>query len=800
MHTPTTPTAYGCLYQLSTYLHVAICMAWLQLATVHALHSTRNLQIAMDCRCEWKSQQPARTGLVQSVIGVRSLTPASATFGHKDLPFWVETLGCHRDTSHLLAGGCCKAGSFTIIQPENDTFRQQPLAFTSLNPFQAFMMRNGDLRIVEASAPVRGQAQHLEACPLCWHTIKLNTGLTSSSVNALSLPSSKLWPIVHGGASRAAAMRDPQTIVFMDAETLHELASCSISNARSGINNADKSIHRWSWSEHGGMLAVAVCTKAACAADGATDLDTDSIGRNSTYSIHIYDTTSGQQLQFLPLLAARPYMAWSASLDILAVDYAIPSQTSDQMEHPELTVPPEAIAIKLLKPPQGSSAQPPQVRDPQIPGSSYCEWTPCGSLLLVAIAADGITKILDPATLTPAFCLQQTRLDRISWAPGPWTLGCSQLQTVSISAYLRHRRGKIVTLQQIDGQWHTQTTSVRLNRQRCDGHISPDAKALVLLPRVSTAYAEDSIFHYNTNNGRERNLRCFAANVQSPASSRPGSWSADVSSDMENSEPPLFASDPAIPELWGHRSASEDMQTPLASQEESSPTTSQVSNPVPAAIAARSRFILSSSDSEGKLADVGSPRCSDGSQSMGTEHEMSGASDHEPLSDSDNEPFFCQGASVSSDPGSEDELTTSNDWSPVTSSGTLSSANSADSRFAKSAGYQPIFAPFPAGWPQLYAVSCSNVPKDRMENFGEPIVCLVDAKVHKVLSIWSDSDMQQAVRQHPGASQLPSRQVAGFRAPSRDDHKTLKWSPSFRQLAVISAENIVILTFGSICS
>lgn len=85
-------------------------------------------------------------------------------------------------------------------------------------------MQDGNLCIVDLGK-IEKQSRLF---PLQWRTIEPTTGAVMSSQPILKLVSANMLPVVHCGAAQAVGMRDAHHIVFLDAETLQQLAEHSV--------------------------------------------------------------------------------------------------------------------------------------------------------------------------------------------------------------------------------------------------------------------------------------------------------------------------------------------------------------------------------------------------------------------------------------------------------------------------------------------------------------------------------------------------------------------------------------------
>lgn len=138
----------------------------------------------------------------------------------------------------------------------------------------------------------------------------------------LKLVSANMLRVVHCGATRAVGMHDAHHIVFLDAETLQQLAECSVLPPDFDSCRGAVSIQSMLWSEHGTMLAVGSHTGRSPASNRSASSSPTGDTSDWISNIRIYSTLSGQCLQSALLQAANAAVSWSSSLALLLVDCA----------------------------------------------------------------------------------------------------------------------------------------------------------------------------------------------------------------------------------------------------------------------------------------------------------------------------------------------------------------------------------------------------------------------------------------------------------------------------------------------
>ena len=407
-------------------------------------------------------------------------------------PFWVDGLGSGPCSSHLLVQS--SNGSFQLFDADANALSPLRLAFRSHQPFQAFIMQDGNLRIVECGKVEERSGLH----PLQWHTIDPATGATMSSQPILKLVSDEMLPVVHCGAARAVGMHDARCIAFMDAETLQQLGESSVLPPDLDASKGIVSIQSMLWSEHGTMLAVGLQSSASntSASGSLTGNAADFVS-----GIRIYSTLSGQCLQSMQLQASSAVISWSSSLDKLLVDCARPSRFPQADDGSAWLIDP---ALDRSGGSQVSLLQ-----------SCHCcllQWTPGGDLLVLKCwdHASQTLEFFDPQTMRVILTLDEhectNHLHNVSWAPGAWlpaTAPCIAIQNRSIQAYMQDS-SRVADIRKVNGEWQGSFQRLRMHHRYGDGLISP-AGNVVVFPHPEptsssrSAHAAGSIFHFDLN-------------------------------------------------------------------------------------------------------------------------------------------------------------------------------------------------------------------------------------------------------------------------------------------------------------
>ncbi len=339
------------------------------------------------------------------------------------------------------------------------------------------MGSDGLLRIVEAQ-PKSGSSGH----ELIWHTIDPTSGelihlrRLHEWTQKLCLSGSLYHAVVH----RVMGMVDDSTVAIMNADTLAEICRLDLTLGKADPPEPELTSREWTWSPKGNMVAVQVCS-----------ICNNSLGLiMGSSEVHIYDTASGRRIQSMLVQGHYLQMAWSKSLDKLAVCCKMetvegnPSLLEDEEEEDTF-----ATTIRIMDPAlQTESLLPADLARESGSGWERCAWTPCGRLLIAQfklaltleeqtvqfLDTDGPSGvwIVDPCTLKPIFSTFES-LWHVTWG---W-LGPSNRREEVIEAYFPGLASH-VTFSHVHGTWQAVEKECDADKA-CTGYLTPNGRSLL---------------------------------------------------------------------------------------------------------------------------------------------------------------------------------------------------------------------------------------------------------------------------------------------------------------------------------
>ncbi len=274
-------------------------------------------------------------------------------------------------------------------------------------------------------------------------------------------------------------MTDEGSVAILDADTLEDICRLDLTLEKGDPGEVELTVEEWVWSPKGKMAAVQVRSSSS----GYADLMTGSS------EVHIYDTSSGQRIQSTLVQGHCVQMAWSKSLDKLAICCGMVNVVSGLLEDEG-----EGATICIMDPALHTEALLPAELGMELgAGWERCAWTPCGRLLMaqfkIALTVDeqmiqgdsdgpsGVW-IVDPCTLSPIFSSLE-RLWDISWGQ----LGPSHGSGEVIEAYFPELASH-VTFSHVHGTWQA-------DEEKCDadkaytGYLAPNGRSMLYFEYVA---------------------------------------------------------------------------------------------------------------------------------------------------------------------------------------------------------------------------------------------------------------------------------------------------------------------------
>ncbi len=302
-----------------------------------------------------------------------------ALSAQNDSNFWVEGPAGVASHSFYLCKG--HHGTLHILDADGCPAQPVRLGLRTYFKYHAFMGSGGLLRIVEAR--IWGKCS---TGNLVWHTIDPTSGETIDSQflhewkRGLCLSGCLYHAVVH----RVMGMTNEGSVAIMNADTLAEICRFDPTLDKGDPGEPVLTLRELAWSPKGNMIAVQVLSI----------LDfRDILG--GTSEVHIYDTASGQCIQSALVQARCMQMAWSKSLDKLAI--CCESEDTSLLEEEEGS----ATTIRIMDPAlQTEALLPAQLAIEFGSGWERCAWTPCGRLLIAQFEID-LTSEEDPVHSDP---------------------------------------------------------------------------------------------------------------------------------------------------------------------------------------------------------------------------------------------------------------------------------------------------------------------------------------------------------------------------------------------------------------
>ena len=206
--------------------------------------------------------------------------------------------------------------------------------------------------------------------------------------------------------------------------------------------------------------------------------------------VHIYDTASGRRIQSTLVQGCCMQMAWSKSLDKLAICCDLDSSLLEEEE--EEGGGQVANAICIMDPAlQTEALLPARLANEFGSGWEQCAWTPCGRLLIAQfnITSEEQTAqitsdrpsgvwIVDPCTLSPIFSVFES-LWQISWG----RLGPSNRREEVIAAYFPELASH-VTFTHVHGTWQADETKCDADKAGT-GYLTPNGRSLLYFEHLA---------------------------------------------------------------------------------------------------------------------------------------------------------------------------------------------------------------------------------------------------------------------------------------------------------------------------
>lgn len=213
--------------------------------------------------------------------------------------FWVSGPGNDMHHSYLIS--CLQAGEVWFLNAS--AMHKSPICLAlQACRIAAFIRKDGRLCI----------AQILKSPPsrLVWHIVDPGTGEILSSVqkHMWTVANSSMTCMHHISSHQVLATIDSATLTIMDADTLQERAQCKIFPCHGSASHVGLELFSVQWSPDGTMLAMVLRSRKK-----------SSERLLPSSEVHIYETSSGQQLQSVLVPAQYPTLQWSANKNLLAV-------------------------------------------------------------------------------------------------------------------------------------------------------------------------------------------------------------------------------------------------------------------------------------------------------------------------------------------------------------------------------------------------------------------------------------------------------------------------------------------------
>ena len=425
-------------------------------------------------RFGWRTQRALRSGRDPRVIKIRR-SPKLSTM-------WVTHPSPEGPTFLLTR---MANGSIWLLNAAAEDTPRVKLALSTKRSIYPLISADGRLQLMEAL----GDPESDNLCNLCWHTIDTSTGESLASEQKLKWHPAfcKEDSPYQAITQRILAMVDSLTIAVLDACSLQETVQLSVTLQGSQLARTACRMSSLSWAPVRPWVAVLLQGQGSSALQGICS------------EVHIYDTASGECLQYVTL-SAEARLSWSPSLALAAVfgerELLDPSRYSNQKifttEHAAAY---DRLAdletIRILDPARDAVMEVPG--EEATWGWTSCKWSPVGALLIAESSLGDLhCSIVDGSTG------QVVMRSDLSWIHASWA---AEAEVAYLPMPLDNG-SMCIRFEHIHDTWHQQkmhfSTELDGLRGAC---ISPDG-GIIAGWMYDESVQTKGMFHHNLATGQ----------------------------------------------------------------------------------------------------------------------------------------------------------------------------------------------------------------------------------------------------------------------------------------------------------